>query len=60
QLSSFSVDAPKGKKAKKVNVTLAGQTIPAKLTQKGDNALVSLQNRVTVRAGEHLVLEFQV
>jgi hypothetical protein len=54
------VDAPKGKKAKKVNVTLAGQTIPAKLTQKGDNALVSLQNRVTVRAGEHLVLEFQV
>ncbi|MDR0756564.1 MAG: hypothetical protein LBF85_01810, partial [Tannerella sp.] len=60
QLSSFSVDAPKSRKAKKVTVTLGGQTVPAKLEQKGANVLVSLQSRVTVRAGERLVLEFQV
>jgi hypothetical protein len=56
QLSSFSVDAPTGKKAKKVNVTLGGQTVPAKIEQKGANVLVSLQNRVTIKAGERLVL----
>ncbi|MDR1675715.1 MAG: hypothetical protein LBR86_04535, partial [Tannerella sp.] len=60
QLSSFSVDAPKGRKAKKVNVTLAGQTVSAKLAQKGANVLVSLQSRVTVKAGERLMLEFLV
>jgi hypothetical protein len=59
QLSSFSADVPKGKKAKKVSVSLGGQTIPAKQEQKGANVLVSLQNRVTVKTGEQLVLEFQ-
>jgi uncharacterized protein (DUF608 family) len=60
QLSSFSIDAPKGKKAKKVNVTLGGQTIPATLVQKGANVLVSLQNRTTIKAGEQFAVKFQV
>jgi uncharacterized protein (DUF608 family) len=57
QLSSFSVDAPRGKKAKKVNVTLGGQSIPAKLEQRGANVLIALQNRTTVKAGEQLILK---
>jgi hypothetical protein len=60
QLSSFSVDAPKSRKAKKVTVALGGQTVPAKWEQKGANVLVSLQNRVIVKAGERFVAEFQV
>jgi hypothetical protein len=60
QLSSFSVDAPKGKKAKKVTVLLGGQTVPAKWEQKGAGVLVSLQNRTTVKTGEQFVVEFHV
>jgi hypothetical protein len=56
QLSSFSVDMPKGKKAKKVTVSLGGQTVSAKWEQKGDKMLISLQNRVTVKTGERLEL----
>ncbi|MDR2627843.1 MAG: hypothetical protein LBC40_07405, partial [Dysgonamonadaceae bacterium] len=56
QLSSFSADAPTGKQVKKVNVMLGGKTFPAKAEQKGANVLVSLQNRVTIKAGESLVL----
>jgi uncharacterized protein (DUF608 family) len=58
QLSSFSVDAPKGRSIKTVAVSLGGQTISAKLKQNGSSVLVSLQNRVTVKAGEKLVLKF--
>jgi uncharacterized protein (DUF608 family) len=59
QLNSFSADVPKGRKTKKVNVLLNGQTVPAKLEQKGVSVLVFLQNRVTVKTGERLVLELQ-
>jgi hypothetical protein len=59
-VDSFSVDAPKGRKIKKVTVSLDGQTVPAKWTQKGVNVLVSLQNRVTVKTGKQLVVGFQV
>jgi hypothetical protein len=58
RLSSFSVDAPKGKRMKTVNVSLGGQTVPAKVKQTGGNVLVSLQNDVTVKAGERLALKF--
>jgi uncharacterized protein (DUF608 family) len=60
QLSSFSVDTPKGKKAKKVTVSLGGQTVPAKWEQKGANVLISLQNRTTVKTGERFAVEFHV
>jgi hypothetical protein len=59
QLSSFSADVPKGKKAKKITVSLGGQTVPAKWEQKGANVLVSLQNRVTIKTGERFVIELQ-
>ena len=52
QINSFSVDAPKGRKAKKVTVSLDGQTVPAKWEQKDVNVLVSMQNRVTVKTGK--------
>ncbi|MDR1223969.1 MAG: hypothetical protein LBL07_13990 [Tannerella sp.] len=58
QLSNFSVDAPKGRNVKTVAVSLGGQTVPAKLKQNGSSVLVSLQNRVTVKTGEKLVLKF--
>jgi hypothetical protein len=58
-LSSFSVDVPKGRKAKKVTVTLGGQTVPAKLEQKGVNVLVSLQNRITVEHKKPFAIEIR-
>ena len=57
QLNSFSTDASKGKKAKKATVALGGQAVPAKWEQKGVNVLISMQNRLTVKAGERLVLK---
>jgi hypothetical protein len=60
QLTRFSVDAPKGGSVKAVAVSLGGQTIPPKWKQSGSNVLVSLPNRVIVKAGERLVLRFQL
>jgi uncharacterized protein (DUF608 family) len=60
QLNSFSADAPKGRKVKTVTVSLGGKTVAAKWEQKNANVLVSLQNRVTVKTGEQIVVEFQV
>jgi hypothetical protein len=60
QLSSFSVDTPKRKKAKKVTVSLDGQNVPAKWEQKDANVLISLQNRTTVKNGERFVMEIDV
>jgi hypothetical protein len=56
QLSSFSVETPKGRKAKTATVTLGGQTVPAKWKQTGGSVLVSLQNRVTLKAEEQFVI----
>jgi hypothetical protein len=42
---------PNGKKAKKVTVSIDGQTVPANWVQKGADILVSWQNRMTVKAG---------
>jgi hypothetical protein len=59
QLSSFSVETPKGKKVKKITVSLDGQNIPAKWEQKGVSVLISLQNRITVKNGERLELRIE-
>jgi hypothetical protein len=59
QLSSFSVETPKGKKVKKITVSLGGQSIPAKWEQKGVSVLISLQNRITVKNGERLELRIE-
>jgi hypothetical protein len=58
-LSSFSVDVPKSRKAKKVTVMIGEQSIPAKLEQKGVNVLVSLQNRITVEYKKQFAIEIQ-
>ncbi|MDR1895884.1 MAG: glycoside hydrolase family 116 protein, partial [Prevotellaceae bacterium] len=60
QLSAFSVDAPKGKRVKSANVSLDGQTVSAKREQKGAAVSLSLPNRIVVKAGERLVLEFKL
>jgi hypothetical protein len=60
QLSRFSVDAPKGRKVKTAVVSLGGQALPAKVKQTGSSVLVTLQNRVTVKAGEGLALKFAI
>ncbi|GHT38933.1 hypothetical protein AGMMS49965_03650 [Bacteroidia bacterium] len=54
QLSSFSVDAPKGKTSKTVMVSVDGQTIPATLKQKGAKVTITMQNRITIKNGEKL------
>ncbi|MDR0844795.1 MAG: hypothetical protein LBN71_06205 [Tannerella sp.] len=54
QLNSFSVDAPKGKNLKTVEISVGGQPIPAKLKQEGVKVTISLQNRITVKNGEKL------
>jgi hypothetical protein len=56
QLSIFSVEMPKGGKVKAATVTLGGQAVPAKWKQTGGSVLVSLQNRMTFKAGELFVL----
>jgi uncharacterized protein (DUF608 family) len=57
QLSSFSVDTPKGGKIKAANASLNGQPIPSKWEQEGAGVLVSLQHRVTVKTGELFTLK---
>jgi hypothetical protein len=59
QLSSFSVDAPKGRSMKTASVTLGGQIIPAKLKQEGSKLLVTLKSRITLKSDETLNLLFK-
>ncbi|MDR1601092.1 MAG: hypothetical protein LBS42_01520, partial [Tannerella sp.] len=54
QLSSFSVDTPKGRKAGIAAVSVNSQTIPVELKQKDENVLLTFQRRVTVKDGEKL------
>jgi hypothetical protein len=45
---------------KTVTVSLGGQAVPAKMKQAGADVQASLQNRVTVKAGERLVMKFSM
>ncbi|MDR1562765.1 MAG: hypothetical protein LBS54_06765 [Dysgonamonadaceae bacterium] len=60
QLSVISVDTPKGKTAGQATVKLNGRTIPAKTTKAGQTVTVTLNNRITIPAGEKLTLELGV
>ncbi|MDR1371538.1 MAG: hypothetical protein LBJ17_00225 [Dysgonamonadaceae bacterium] len=58
QLSTFSADAPKGRKIKAVSVLLGGHSVSAEIKQTGGSVLVSLQSRITIKKGEKLILKF--
>jgi hypothetical protein len=59
QLNSFSVDVPKGVKARKVTVSSGNETISATCEQKGITASITLSRRATVKVGEELRLRIE-
>jgi hypothetical protein len=54
QLSAFSLEIPRGRKAGTTVVSLNGRAVPVKLTQKDKNVLLAFQRRITVEDGERL------
>ncbi len=54
QLQSFSVDAPVGKRFKNIDVSLNGQKVPTKVKQEGQKVLLTFDNRITIKEGQHL------
>ncbi len=53
-LKEFSVVAPKGKNFKSATVSVDGQTIPVQVKQKGQDVLISFNDKVTINKGKEL------
>jgi hypothetical protein len=56
QLSSFSVEIPRGGKIATAVVSVNGQNVQAILTQKNQSALLIFQRRITVKEAEKLTI----